>query len=211
MGNQNNQYPNRPSNNQNRQPVGKADLLARSVNCEPVGVMYNVTGSMVEDYVIQYLTNQGVDGIANVKVHLKNDRGLTSVAVYLFISKHSKGVISNERDIPEMLRSKVDKVDLKLSDDLKRILVPLAGQEFQAGKAERGEYYVKLNIFYILGLMFSAVQGVHQLTIPTATAIPGSKDCVISLIKQERYQRGGNNGNNDNYSRQVENLERHCR
>lgn len=201
MGNQN-------PNNQNRQQ--KADLLAKSVNLEPVGVMYNVRGSMIEDYVVSYLTNRGVDGIANVKVLLSGEGRSTTVAAYLFISKNSRGIISNERDIPPMLKGKVDKVNLKLSDDLKKVLVPIAGQEFKAGKADRGEYYVKLDIFYILGLMFSAVQGVHQLTIPTATSIPGTKDCVISLVKQERYHVA-NGGNKDNYSRQVVYLEKNCR
>lgn len=208
MGNQNNNQ-NQTQNNQGQQRTNvTADLLAKSVDIKPVGVMYNITGAMVENFIEAYLTKKGVNGIANVKVLLRNEgRNTPNVAAYLFISRNSSGIISNENAVPPMLRGKIDKVNLRLTDDLKQTLVPIAGQEFKAGKAEHGEYYVKLNIFLVLGLMFSAVQGKHTLTIPAASSIPGSKDCVISVVKQELYQRASG-GNKDNYSRQVEYFEK---
>lgn len=193
-----------PQQNQNKQ-----DILATNVDIKPSGVIYNIKGDAVEAFVENYLTSKGIDGIANVKVGIKNESRTPSVFAYLFIDKNSKGIISNNQNIPPMLRGKVDKADVKLSENLKQLLVPLAGQEFKAGKADRGEYYVKLNIFYILGLMFNAMPGRHQLTIPSAVSVPGTNDCVISVIKQEVYQKAS--GNRDNYSRQIEYLEKRCR
>ena len=138
-------YQNQKHQNTNN----KVDLLEKNVDLNPVGVIYNLTGTMVENFVEDYLTSKGVDGISNVKVLLRNEgRNTSTVAAYLFINRNSKGIVSNERQVPPMLKGKLDKVNVKLSDELKQILVPIAGHEFKAGKAERGEYFVKLNIFF---------------------------------------------------------------
>ena len=203
MGNQ-----NRQQNNNNNYKGGN-DLLAKTVDVDPTGIIYTFTGEMVEKYVYDYLTNKGVNGIASVEVRLKKSGRDPLVVIYLFLSKNSNGVLSNEKVIPKMLEGKIDKVNVRLTEDMKRILLPLAGNEFKSGNAESNEYYVKLNIFQILGLMLSASYGKHRLTIAEASSIPGNKDFVFSVIKQEAYQKSTSNKTNK-YSRQVEYLEKNC-
>ena len=43
------------------------ELLNKSVNVDPVGVIYSITASDVEQYLYNLLQKQGIDGVQFVK------------------------------------------------------------------------------------------------------------------------------------------------
>lgn len=184
------------------------NLLDKVVNIDPVGVIYNMTGDMVEDFVEQYLYSKGVDGVSAVKVHVKNEgRNNPYIAVYLFMNKDSKFIVSEIQSIPKVLRDKIDKVNISMSDDFKKIIAPLAGNDIESGRAEGNDYFVKLNIFRVIGMMLAVDRRKHSLTIMDAKKFPKGGNSLFSVMKGVQYTYGGSN-NGDKYTRQINNLER---
>ena len=169
--------------------------------------MYNIKGSDVEEYVEDYLAKRGVNGVSEVKVRVRSEGKVhPEVAIYLFMNQDSKFISSEMNNVPAMLRNKVDnKVNMKLTDEFRKILYPLCGNEIRSGKAENREYFVKLDIFRAVGMMFSVNPNRHSLVITDAKNIPGGS--LISIVKNEKFfGSSGNKG--DNRARQIDNLER---
>lgn len=187
----------------------KYTILDRVVDVEPSGVIYTIKGSTVEEFVEEYLSRKGVDGVSEVKVHVRSEgRNRPDIALYLFMDQNSKYITSQMSNVPPMLRNKVDtKVNMSLSDNFRQILYPLCGNNIQSGKAENREYYVKLDIFRAVGMMFAVNASRHALVISDVKSIPGGRDCVISVIKNETFS-GFSSGNADNYSRQIDYIEK---
>lgn len=185
----------------------KETLLDTNIDVQPSGVFYNVTNDLIETFVEQYFTTQNVDGVSAVKVQVRTE-GKTNpyVAIYAFVNQNSSGIISDIASIPPMLRGKVDKYNVRLSDDFKKILFPLCGSEIESGKADGKEYFVKLNIFRVVGMMLSVDPNKHSLVITDAQRLPKGGS-VISVMKSEKYNYGGNN-NGDKYARQIDFFER---
>ena len=184
-------------------------ILDRTVDIEPSGVIYSIKGSTIEEYVESYLAKKNVEGVSEVKVRVRSEgKTRPEVAIYLFMDQKSKWISSDMNNVPEMLRHKVDnKVNMKLTEDFKKVLYPLCGENIMSGKAESREYYVKLNIFRVVGMMFAVNPNRHALVISDAKNIPGAKDCVISVVKNERFS-GFSDNNGDNYARQIDNIEK---
>lgn len=192
------------SNTENR----KYSILDRTVDIEPSGVIYSIKGSTIEEFVEEYLSKKNVDGVTEVKVRVRSEgKTRPEVAIYLFMNQDSKCISSEMHNVPAMLRNKVDsKVNMKLTDDFRKILYPLCGNDIKSGKAENREYYIKLNIFRAVGLMFSVNPNRHHLVISDAKIIPGGRDCVISVVKNETFN--GFSGGGDNRARQIDYLEK---
>jgi len=186
----------------------KYSILDRAVDIEPSGVIYSIKGSNIEEFVEEYLTRKGVDGISEVKVRVRSEgKTRPEVALYLFMNQDSKYISSQMNNVPPMLRNKVDsKVNMKLTDDFRRILFPICGNDIKSGKADNREYYVKLDIFRAVGMMFAVNPNRHSLVISDAKIIPGGRDCIISVVKNEIA--GGFSGGGDNYARQIDYLEK---
>lgn len=194
------------SNNNN----AKYSILERTVDIEPTGVIYSIKGSNIEEFVEEYLAKKNVNGVSEVKVHVKAEgKNRPEVAIYLFMNQDSKFISSEMNNVPPMLRNKVDnKVNMKLTDDFRKILYPLCGNEIKSGKAENREYYVKLDIFRAVGLMFAVNPNRHNLVISDVKVIPGARDCVISVVKNEVFTGGFSGNTRDNRARQIDYLER---
>lgn len=194
------------SNNENK----KYSILDRTVDIEPSGVIYSIKGSTIEEFVEEYLRRKEVNGISEVKVRVRSE-GKThpEVAIYLFMSQDSKYITSEMNKVPAMLRNKIDnKISVRMTDEFRKILYPLCGNDIKSGKAENREYYVKLDIFRAVGLMFSVNPHRHSLVISDVKSIPGGRDCVISVVKNEMFNGFSNNGGGDNRARQIDYLER---
>lgn len=185
-------------------------ILDRTVDIEPSGVMYTIKGSNVEEFVEEYLRKKNVDGVSEVKVRVRSEgKTRPEVAVYLFMRQDSNLISSQMSNVPPMLRNKVDvKVNMNLSEDFKQILYPLCGNDIKSGKAENREYYVKLDIFRAIGMMFAVNPKRHGLVISDAKIIPGGRDCIISVVKNETFSGFGGNNSGDNYDRQIDYLEK---
>lgn len=188
----------------------KNNLLDKTIDIEPVGVIYNLTSEMVENYVENYLYKSGVDGVSRVKLLVRNE-GRTNpyISLYLFIDRNSKAIVSSVQSVPDILKDKIDKVRMNLSDDFKKIIRPLVGQDIESGRAEGRDVYVKLNIFRTVGMMLSVTPGKHNLTISDAKRLPKG-NAVFSVVKTSNYSYGSSD-DGDKYSRQVNDLERRHR
>ena len=184
-------------------------ILDRTVDIEPSGVIYSIKGSNVEEFVEEYLARKNVDGVSEVKVRVRSEgKTRPEVALYLFMDQNSKYISSQMNNVPPMLRNKVDsKVNMSLSDEFKNILYPLCGTNIKSGKAENREYYIKLDIFRAVGMMFAVNPRRHSLVITDARSIPGGRDSIISIVKNETFS-GINSGGGDNRARQIDFLEK---
>jgi len=187
----------------------KYSILDRTVNIEPSGVIYSIKGSTIEEFVEEYLSKKNVDGVSEVKVRVRSEgKNRPEVAIYLFMNQESNYISSEMNNVPAMLRNKVDsKVNMKLTEDFRKILYPLCGNDIKSGKADNREYYVKLDIFRAVGIMFSVNPDRHSLVISDAKIIPGGRDCVISVVKNEMFT-GFSGGGGDSRARQIDYLEK---
>ena len=190
------------SNNKNN------NILDRNVDVEPTGVIYKIKGSTVEEFVEKYLSLKNVTGVGRVKVRVqRTSRNDHEVAIYLFMHNDSKFITTETPYIAPMLRDKMDnKANLKLSKDFRDILVPMCGEHIECGKRSN-MFFVKLDIFRVVGMMFKVNPNCHAVAIPSAANISGD-DSVISVIKEEKFNTYGNKPVDDKYSRMVADLER---
>lgn len=185
----------------------KRNLLDKAVDLEPSGVLYNVRGSMIENFVEEYLARKGIDGVEKVYLKVQNE-GYTNprVALYLFMSTNSSMIASSVDNVPVALRNKMDKISIRLKDELKNALYPLCGSEFEAGKKDSKTCYVQLNIFRAIGLMFKVDSATQQIVISNASR--EGRDSVISVVKQIKYVGGKSGNNTDKYARMIDDIER---
>lgn len=192
--------------NVNTKPV-KKNLLDKAVDIEPTGILYDVKGSMIENFVEEYLASLNIDGVEKVYLKVQNE-GYTNprVALYLFMNTNSSKIVSSADNVPVALKNKMDKISIRLTDDLKKALYPLCGSEFEAGKKDNRTCYVQLNIFRALGLMFKADKSTQQIVVSNARR--EGKDSVISVIKQIKYFGGSKTGTSDKYARMIDDIER---
>lgn len=182
-------------------------LLSKNVSIEPTGVIYNLRGSHVEDFVESYLASRNINGIEKVAVVAKREGpNRPELAVYLFIDSRSEFIASSAKGIPANLRNKLDHVRVELSEDLKKILYPLCGKEIKCGKTERNMCYVELNIFRILALMFEVDHRQHNINIPSVTTIPQSNEPIFNVIKELKYRSKKGDSDTDFYNHLAKNI-----
>lgn len=190
----------------NERPV-KRNLLDKAVDLEPSGILYNVRGSMIENFIEEYLARKGIDGVEKVYLKVQNE-GYTNprVALYLFMSTNSSMIASSVDNVPVALRNKMDKISIRLKDELKTALYPLCGKEFEAGKKDNKTCYVQLNIFRAVGLMFKVDAATQQIVISNASR--EGRDSVISIVKQIKYVSGKGGTSTDKYAKMIDDIER---
>lgn len=176
-------------------------LLDKTVNIDPIGVIYNVMGSSIERFAFKYLEKAGIDGINAVTVAVKSE-GIDRpfVQLFLFVSKNSTSLKSNAGSVPAALRHKMEETDVFLTDAAKKILSPLVSNgEIRISKVPgKGEgYMIELNIFKVLGVMFMASPSEHALTIHSAKRLDSGDESILAVIKQIRpeYKVRDNSGN----------------
>lgn len=192
----------------NNNPQTRQSILDTNVAIEPVGVIYNIKGSVIEDFVLNYLEKKGISGVTEIRaVVTREGQSRPEVALYGFIDQSSPAIISKTDKIPDILKGKLDKVDISLSPDFKKVLIPLCGNEINSGRLEGRECYVKFDIFRVIGLMLAADYRRHRIIIADAKQISGGRECIISVTKQESFNTSVNPS--DKRGRQIANLERH--
>lgn len=186
----------------------KRNLLDKAVDIDPTGVLYDIKGTVIENFVEEYLASMKIDGVEKVYLKVQNE-GYTNprVALYLFMSTNSSMIASSADNVPVALKNKMDKISIRLKDELKKALYPLCGSEIEAGKKDNRTCYVQLNVFRALGLMLKVDPAVQQIVISNARR--EGRDSVISVIKQIKYFGGKSTGNTDKYARMIDDIERH--
>ena len=188
----------------------KYSVLDKVVDVDPTGVSYSVKGSTVEEFVMEYLNRKNITGVSDVKVRVRSEgRNHPEVVIYLFMDQNSKFISSDMQNVPAMLRNKVDtKVNMRITDEFREVLAPLCGRgDINSGKVEGREYFVKLDIFRVVGMMFAANPNYHNLVITEAMAFPDGRDSIFSVFKTMKTV--GYSGNkNDKRSSQIDYIER---
>ena len=187
----------------------KYSVLDKVVDVDPTGVIYSIKGSTIEEFTMEYLTRKNITGISDVKVRVRSEgRNRPDVVIYLFMDQNSKFISSDMNNVPAMLRNKVDtKVNMRITDEFRQVLVPLCGQDINSGKVEGREYFVKLDIFRVVGMMFAANPNYHHLVITEAMAYPDGRDSIISVIKSMK-SNGFVSNNGDKRGHQIDSIER---
>ena len=191
----------------NNQPKNTQSIVDTAVGIEPIGVMFNLKGSDIANFVGDYFDKKGITGVTDVRAMVTRE-GQTrpEVVLYAFVDQSSPFIVSKMDKIPAILKNKVDKVDIGISQDFRRVLTPLCGNDIISGKTDGRECYVKLDLFRALGLMLSADFRRHRLVVTDAKQISGGRDCIISVTKQEAFSQSVDPS--DKRGRQIEHLER---
>lgn len=179
-------------------------LLEKAVNVEPVGVVYNLKGSTIDEWVYNLLTNKfNIDGVEVVKTNVIRDGKKPEVVVYVFIRPNSRNVKSNTARIPEHLRKRMDEGVYTADEHLRKALLPLC-EKFKLGTT-RGLVFCKLDIFKVIGAML--VVNPKQQTINILDIARMKKDSVLTVMKSTKFVNE-HNDSADKYSTIINQLER---
>lgn len=155
----------------NQQNTATVDVMDKIVDIDPIGAVYNVTNTQIEEFVDSYLTNtKGIQGVQVVRliVHHEGDiyRGVQpDISFILFLDLNSPDVVSDLNKIPHHLRKLMGPSSLQASQKLTEALAPIT-REFNMGASTRDDVaYVQLDLFKVLGLMFAARRNIHQIRV----------------------------------------------
>jgi len=187
----------------------KYSVLDKIVEVEPTGVIYSVKGSTIEEFVMEYLNRKNITGVSDARIRVRSEgRNRPEVVMYLFMDQNSRFISSEIQNVPAMLRNKVDtKGNLRITEEFREVLIPLCGKgDIQSGKIDR-EYFVRLDIFRVIGMMFAANPNYHHIAITDAMAYPDGRDSIISVIKNMKSV-GYTSNNTDKRSHQIDSIER---
>ena len=181
-------------NNNVNNNVRNNDLLNKSVNVDPIGVIYSITSTDVENYVYNLLQSKGIDGVQFVKCVVSGNEKRPEVQVGVFMNKHSKNIRSNSRnnDIADFLKKQLDSGLYYPDNDLATILKPLT-HEVKL-QLQGNQVICLLDIFRVLGLMLLVNPRFHNINIAEATRV--KKESVMIVYKTVKQ----NNSFNDNDS-----------
>ena len=173
-----------------------SNLLEKSVNAEPVGVIYNFKTSLVDEWVYNVLTNKfKIDGIDTVKTSVTRGGKTPEIAVYVFIKPQSANLKSNTHRIPEHIRKKMEEGVYTADNNLKSALMPLC-DKFKLGTT-KGLVFCKLNIFKVLGAMVAVNPREHTISILEINKM--KKDSIITVLKSMKFVHENNGGDGDKY------------
>ena len=102
-------------------------LLEKSVDVEPVGVIYSLSSSKVEDFVYNLLVNKfDVDKVNLVKCIVSGNKSRPEVQIGVFIDKYSADINTNRNnDIPDFIRKKLESGAAYPSQKLKQAVSAL--------------------------------------------------------------------------------------
>jgi hypothetical protein len=199
--NQNNQTQN---NYERRQ----LQLLDKNVEIDPVGVVYNVTGTAIEDFVYNYLTDvKKIDGVSAIRVHVNRDGNQRpEISLYVFISMNSEDVASNLSKIPDLIKAKMDESVYRPSKKLESALWSLTREPKIGVHSQERLLYVKCNVFKALGIMFGVDPRVHELRILEVIKAK-KKNSIITVLKKDKFIDRDDAASFDKYQDMIDNIE----
>lgn len=191
----------------NERKENGVNLLSTNTDVEPVGVIYNITGSAVEEFVQNYLQGlKNVDGVAAVRVSVVRDGAeRPELALYVLLNSNSKDVVTNMNNIPRHIRNKMDVGSYRASDKLKQAMYPIC-KEFKIGVHRQGVLYVKCDVFKALGMMLDAEPRIHTVNIPSVMRIK-KNNSIITVIKANKFLDRKDSTGIDKFSQIVNDLE----
>ena len=194
--------------NQN-QTQDKYDLYATdSADAKPVGVVFKIAITDLENYIIKYLTNNGITGIAHVEIQVEERSG--RVAVYLFLSSRSNALVKPTSNVPKRLAHRVSSHEPYITKDSDDVIREIETYEQKRGMDYSvGAYFIRLDVFLCLAKMVCAEPAVHDLRLLEVGR--EGKGYVMAVSKQDKtaIDRKNDNCDNNKYSRTVSRMERY--
>ena len=182
-------------------------ILKNHVDAEPTGVIYAIRCSDIEKFVKGYLIDKGIDGVEAVVSKIKRDGNINpQMALYLFVNTNSDDLDSSAKNIPAVVRNRMEHIDINMKDKMKKVLYPLCGSEIKSGRQNNQICWIRLNVLRVVGLMFAAEPKAHRITIAAIGKIPASKDGIVTVIKEMKYDRG-NNDSSDRFAHMIDDIE----
>lgn len=182
---------NQGGKNNDRHNQQKSFKLTESlVDVEPVGVVYNLTSKIVEDFTMNYLANtKHIDGVDGCRVVMeKGQAGTDVISVYLFINQRSNDVNSKEYKVNSIIREKISNSTYTTSQNLQSALGRICrDSRLIAGKG-RGLLVAKGDIFKILAMMLAVDPYRHEIQIMEMART--GKGVILTAIKKERVSEG---------------------
>lgn len=171
------------------------------VDLPPVAVVYNLTNTMIEDFVYDYLANvKKVDRVEAIRVLADKETDKVILNVYGFISTNSSDVKMNTVHVNSMIKDRMDNTSYKTSGNLQAALGKVSRDTRLAvtKKGQNNPLSVKLDIFKILSLMLSVDPYKHELQITEVrTWKKGASVCTV--IKKDKFIDGSDD-RSDRYS-----------
>lgn len=182
-------------------------LVETTVDIDPVAVVYNIQNEDIETFVYNFLTQaKGIQGVAAVRVHVVRDGSRNpELALYLFLHQDSKDVFSGLKNVPEHLRFKMDVGGLKASDKLFNALKPIVNEFKISAEPKQQLFYIKLDVFKVLGLMLAAEPRKHHITVSEVVKLK-KKRSIVTVIKSNRFVDKHDDGF-DRFSNIIDRLE----
>lgn len=170
-------------------------LLEKAVDCEPIGVIYSISSTKVEDFIYNLLVNKfDIDKVNLVKCIVSGNKSRPEVQVGVFLDKYSNDVNTNRNnDIPDFIRKKLESGAAYPSQKLKQAVSALT-PEIDL-KMNGNQVVILLDIFRVLGLMLMANPKFHNINIVEAERVKGESIMIVyKTIKTNDF------GGNDNDS-----------
>lgn len=160
------------------------------VKVEPVGVVFNLTSKIIEDFTMDYLCNtKHIDGVDACRVVMeKSQNGTDIISVYVFINQRSNDVNSKEYKVNSIIREKISNSTYTTSQNLQSALGRICrDSRLIAGKG-RGLLVAKADIFKVLAMMLAVDPYRHEIQIMEMART--GKGTIITALKKERISDG---------------------
>lgn len=178
------------------------DLLNKSVDLDPIGLIYSITASECEDFLTSLFSKQGIEVFAKVAVSGNEKR--PEVMCGIFVNKNSKHIKSNSNNnnVADFLKKKMDSGLYYPDQQLSQLLKPLT-KEVKL-HIQGNQVVCLLDIFRVLGLMLMVDPRKHAINITEAKRI--KSESVMIVWKTIRQQN--NFSDNDSASKTLAKLSR---
>jgi hypothetical protein len=188
------------------------NVMTKVADIDPVGVVYNVTNTQIEEFVYDFLTKvKNIQGVSTVRFSVLNEgdvrRGIApDVTLLLFLDLASPDVASDMNKIPAHLRRLMDATTLRASDKLYDALQPITRKFNMGAFVKEQEAYVQLDMFRVLGLMFAAKRDVHQVTVMDVKQTSKGRS-VVMVAKTEVFVDRNATVGADKYARLAQSID----
>lgn len=163
----------------------------------PIGAIFNVYAGKFENFVADYLVSQGIDGVIETKLHVR-DMGTSRAnpIIYAFLKRDNNIVTGGKGNIPQYLRDKIDNSRTRVNENgMKKLSGLVNPKHINSGATPDGDVYVEIDLFRALGLYLAATYREHKLTVYEINVV--NDEIVLTVIKQEVPKASYGSGKSD--------------
>jgi len=184
------------------------NLLETNVEIDPVGVVYNITGSAVEEFLYSYLVDTcKIDRVSGVRTNVVRDGSARpEMSLYVFIDDKSRDVNTGMHKISSALASRMEEGNYQISPELKEAMQPIC-RDFKINSNPREHViYFKCSIFKVIGIMFAVDPRSQAITISEIARIK-KRDSILTVIKTNKFLDREDSGGLDKLQNIISRIE----